>query len=527
MTRARPSKLLVSSSVGLLLMVAAAAAPVTVASATAQPQSAACRASVAGDVNGDGNAEVAVGEPGDNGDRGSVHILYGQPGGLVADATGTAHNDQYYRQNSPGVPGTSEAGDRFGTATALADVNGDGCADLIVGAPGENADAGRLTVLHGSPGGLTTAGARAFDLQTLFGVTSTGARLGDTLTTGDLNGDGIPDLAAGVRLDVGGHESAGGVIVLYGSPRGLDGGQDRPVLLTADTPGVPGNSEPLAGFGSAVAVGNFDGDDQAELAVGITNGLSGGAVQVLTRTTNGFVGSQPIATKAADLPGERDRFCAFGSVLAGGDVHGDGYDDLAVADPAYGCREADYGTGAVVLLPGSASGLTTSRSQLWTQDSAGVEGSARLGNVFGESLSLARLNPDGQADLAVGAPGDLTGGSVTVLLGSATGLTTAGVGGTRYHQDIPGIPGAAEAGDRFGDTVVTALVQSRTQASLIIAAPGEDLGDIADAGSVAQLSITTSGPAPRGSRAFTTETRGVKGTAEQDDEFGESTRRWG
>ena len=116
---------------------------------------------------------------------------------------------------------------------------------------------------------------------------------------------------------------------------------------------------------------------------------------------------------------------------------------------------------------------------------------------------------------------------MTVLLGSANGLTTAGSGGTRYTQDTAGIAGTAEIDDDFGDAVTTAFVQSKTQASLVIGSPGEDVGKLVDAGSVTQLSISNAGPKPAGSRTFTADTPGVQGQAGRNEKFGGSTRRWG
>jgi hypothetical protein len=491
-----------------------------------------CASGVPGDVNGDGYAEVAVGEPGNAGGRGALHVFYGQRSGLVFDASGTARDDQYFTQATAGVPGAAEAGDRFGTDTVLADFNDDGCADLAVGSPGENATSGFVHVFYGSPSGLRTTGVQGFGMAGLFGSGSSAPdqELGDTLTAADLNGDGIDDLASGVAgLDVGGQDSAGGVALLYGSTGGLNLGSVPAALLTRDTPGVPGTSEELGGFGVAVATGDFDGDDKTELAVGATNGLGGGSVQVVRGEPGAFHGGQPIGQSTPGMPGREDSYCAFGLVIAAGDVHGDGRDDLAVSDPSFDCHnsEQEFGAGVVMLLPGSSDGLTTSGNQLWRQSSPGVQGAARTGHVFGESLAMGRLDGGSRADLAIGAPGDRFKGSVTVLLGSPTGLTTAGVGGTSYTQATPGIAGSAEIDDNFGEALTAALVQSRSRASLIIGSPGEDVGEVENAGSVTQLSINDAGPKPSGSRTFTADTRGVQGKAGQDETFGGSTRRWG
>ncbi|WP_309031659.1 FG-GAP-like repeat-containing protein [Streptomyces alfalfae] len=117
----------------------------------------------AGDVNGDGYADVAVGVPnediGTTADAGSVVILKGSRTGL----TGTGA--QAFDQSKAGVPGASEKGDKFGATVLLSDTNKDGKADLTVGAPGEDgayADSGAVWHLRGSASGLTTTGIDSF-----------------------------------------------------------------------------------------------------------------------------------------------------------------------------------------------------------------------------------------------------------------------------------------------------------------------------------------------------------------------------
>ncbi|MER6950864.1 FG-GAP-like repeat-containing protein [Nonomuraea sp. NPDC000554] len=126
----------------------------------------------AGDVNGDGYADIAAGVPHDG--SGAVVLLRGGRGGLgVAGA-------QTFSQATPGVPGTAEAKDLFGTSVALRDFNGDGRADLGVGAPGEDSTAagsGAAWVLPGSPGGLLTTGSLSFDPSTLH-ASDAGSQLG-------------------------------------------------------------------------------------------------------------------------------------------------------------------------------------------------------------------------------------------------------------------------------------------------------------------------------------------------------------
>lgn len=505
---------------GLMMLTA------TATSVLPQGAAAAARCSgVRGDVNGDGHAEVAVGEPGNAGRRGAVHLFYGSRRGLVVEAAGSARNDQYLTQDTPGVPGKAEAGDEFGRSTLLVDLNRDGCADLVVGSPGENDDAGWVQVFLGSPGGLRTTGVQSFSVAPSPGSASSpeGQRLGLSLAAGDVDGDGVDDLLASApRRDVGGHPRAGAVAVVHGSSAGLD--LERSVLLTRDTPGVPGAARAYSYFGENVTTGDFDGNGTTELALGSRWDGSSGTVQVLSQHGSGFGGSAPIGPDAAGLPGDAARFCAFGSALASGDVQGDGRDDLVVGVARYGCttQEDDAGssgTGAVVLLPGSATGITTAGSQLWTQDSPGVQGKAQLDSDFGSSLALAPLDRDGRDDLAIGAPSD-GGGSVTVLLGSATGMTTGGIGGVRYTQSTRGIPGTDEGADSFGTVVRAGFVQSQTQATLVIAAPREAVGRAENAGSVTQIPIGASGPDPSTARTITADTAGVQGRATVNDYFG-------
>ena len=204
-----------------------------------------------GDFNADTFADLAVGAPGESVGSivaaGAVNVLYGSPTGL------TTIGSQFFTQ----VAGAVETDDEFGFELAAGDFNHDTFADLAAGAPFENvgsrADAGALSVLPGSAGGLTAVGGQLF--TQVAGTVEAGDQFGFALATGDFNADTFADLAAGAPFeDVGSTVDAGAVSVLPGSAGGLTavGGQ----LFTQDTPGVPNNAEAFDGFGFTLAAGD-------------------------------------------------------------------------------------------------------------------------------------------------------------------------------------------------------------------------------------------------------------------------------
>ncbi|WP_406492904.1 VCBS repeat-containing protein [Streptomyces sp. NBC_01604] len=127
------------------------------------------------DVDGDGYDDVAAGVPGEDFSgltgAGSVVVLRGGAKGL----TGTGA--QVFSQNTAGVPGAAENSDAFGRTTRLVDANHDGRAELAVGAPGENANAGSVWVFRSTSSGITPTGSFTFGAGTL-GTVAANARLG-------------------------------------------------------------------------------------------------------------------------------------------------------------------------------------------------------------------------------------------------------------------------------------------------------------------------------------------------------------
>ncbi|WP_214103011.1 FG-GAP and VCBS repeat-containing protein [Acrocarpospora catenulata] len=151
-----------------------------------------------GDFDGDGTAELAIGAPGDNIEKKAEGTV------TVVDRRGRR---TVYSQNSPWIKGVAESWDYFGAALAAGDFNGDGRADLAIGVPGEglsqNARAmeygeGTVHVIYGSPDGLKTSTTEGWSQNSLEGIPRIYDRFGAALAAGDLNGDGDDELVVGV-----------------------------------------------------------------------------------------------------------------------------------------------------------------------------------------------------------------------------------------------------------------------------------------------------------------------------------------
>jgi FG-GAP repeat len=390
------------------------------------------------DFNGDSFPDLAIGTPGENEFSGVVHVLYGGPPGGLGGA-----GSQLWSQDSPGVAGVAEAGDQFGAALASGDYNGDGRADLAIGALGENQFSGVVHVLYGSPTGLSAAGSQLWvqGNSGLGGVAEVNDSFGATLAAGDFGGDGWTDLAIAAFRE---NDEAGVVQVLYGSASGLRGAGSQ--LWSQNSPGVAGAAESGDQFGFALAGADLSGDFRGELTVGAPgeNG-NAGATHVLRGSAAGVTatGSQLWTQDNPGVAGVAEPDDRFGNLLTGGDFDGDGPGDLAIGAPI-----ENTSGGVVHVLYGSAAGPTATGSQLWSQDSPGVADSLEGFDLFGGALADGDFDADGHADLAIGAWGENDfSGVAHVLYGSPAGLTATG--SQLWSQGSPGVAGEPEVGDTF------------------------------------------------------------------------------
>lgn len=224
-----------------------------------------------GDLDGNGRDDLVIGVPGEaigtTAKAGAIHVIRSAEGGLSRSL------DKIWFQGNNGVDDTAEANDRFGTAVAAGDFDNDGFADIAVGAPfedlGTRTDVGAVAVLYSTntgPSGTDDEVWSENDGTKVTGDTpNSGDAFGASLTAGDFNGNGFDDLAIGVPgNDVGG-TNAGSVDVLYG----LEAGLSTPQHFTQGSLGASDGAQADDAFGSALANGDYNGDDKADLAIGV------------------------------------------------------------------------------------------------------------------------------------------------------------------------------------------------------------------------------------------------------------------
>ena len=416
-----------------------------------------------GDLDGDGVTELAVGAAGDDADvvaEGAVFVCFLNP-------DGTVKRKQKIGSSIGGGPALNEV-DQFGTSVAaIGDIDGDGLADLAVGAIFDDTrglDRGAVYVLRLNADGTAksfrkiadgTGGGPTLENRHTFGRA--------IASLGDLDGDGLTDLAVGSEVTTFGTDP-GSIHVLFLKPI-----KDYIASATQKIASGTGGGPPLVNgdmFGASVApLGDLDGDGVEDMAVGApsqTGAASAGAVQVLFMNPNGTVkASQPIGSGIGGGPVLAHGDYFGHSVAAIGDLNGDGIADLAV-----GASKDDTGgyiSGAVYVLFLNANG-TAKGSQKIASGIGGAPGLA-TGDRFGSAVaSLGDLDGDGIRELAVGAASDDTGGSyrgaVHVLFMCANGTAKAsqkiasGVGGgpVLANGDVFG-GGLASLGDLDGDHV--------------------------------------------------------------------------
>jgi hypothetical protein len=405
-----------------------------------------------------GSAAVAAGTRADFDGDGIADMAVGAPGGKVGGGAGAGYVSIVYgdggtatfSQNTAGVPGAAEANDRFGQTVVPVDLDGDAYTDLVVGTPGERIGQVQAGMLVVLWGGPDGLGRAT--------AVDTGARgggdVGSVVTAGDFDGDRRPGL----------------VVRGAWTARFLNGiGRD----------GKPAGDSLFSLYEQEGAVvvrdlssGDVNGDGITDLVVTVTDVEEGDSWRSAL-----YLGGTAGLTRVGVLN------AANGKRLNGqhtvvGDVNGDGYGDILVGHGeefwSSDSGRPELKGGAVGVAYGGPRGLSDTLAPVWVnQDSAGVPGVSEPGDGMGTGLAVADADGDGYADVLAGVPGeDFDGltdpGSVLLLKGGPKGLT--GSGARVFSQNSAGVPGVAEKGDGFGER---AALGDR----LVVGAPRENAGD--------------------------------------------------
>jgi hypothetical protein len=348
-----------------------------------------------GDFNADGFADLAVDTEGEDFGEGMVTIIPGRFSGLVPAQA------RSFKQGYPGMGGTAEDLDHFGATLAAGDFNGDGFADLAIGAPGEDDGAGQLSVIFGSASGLTASGSLFWSESFLGGSSEEEDEFTHALASGDFDGDGFADLAISTVGEDLRHTDVGRVFVLYGAVRGgFD--RNRTQLWTEDGIWFSGAGEEGDGFGFALAAGDFDRDGRDDLV--IRHGIpQSAATTLMGAATTGLTTARRrlLAAGLDGFPGDFSQPDNFAFSLAAGDFDGDGHADLAVGSPNADAEGAPS-AGAVSVLYGAlfADGVETANTALWSQtvssngNKVRVNAAARLGPPASErGIEISLVDP--------------------------------------------------------------------------------------------------------------------------------------
>jgi len=384
--------------------------------------------STAGDINGDGFADVIIGAPFADGGTGAgaAYVIYGHsaafPGSLPVSSLDGTNGFRISGANTYDALGHTNA---FGSSVSSAgDVNGDGYADLIIGAPRDGSSESGVSYVVFGHGGSAPFGSNldlhATPLNGSNGFSITGVAANDwagyaVSSAGDVNGDGFSDMLIGAHYAQTAGVDTGAAYVVFGGAQVGSGGN----IDLSSLNGTNGFSiSPPAGIVSVNSVGSagdVNGDGFGDLIIATTHLNADGSYSAEEFVVFGHAKGTPFApnldlttlngSNGFSITGAGEASRGQHVVSTAGDVNGDGFADLIIGSP-YATTANGVHSGAAYVLFGKASGFSANvdLSNLTPSQGFMITGKA-AGDWAGYSVKVAGdVNGDGYADMIIGAP---------------------------------------------------------------------------------------------------------------------------
>ena len=400
----------------------------------------------AGDVNGDGFADIVIGasaaDPASNINAGESYVVFGAPAFGASLALSALNGSNGFRID--GIDAYDLSDDAVSSA---GDINGDGFADLLIGAASAEYSAitntGQTYVVFGAASFGASLAVSSLNGTTGFridGIDSNDFSGGAVASLGDFNADGFDDIIIGAdRGDPAGLSDAGESYVVFGSSAfaaALDLSN-----LSGSTgfrlDGIAAGERSGDAVGSA---GDFNGDGFADLIIGAPyaapGGITNAGVSYVVFGASSFGPALGLSSLNGSngfrITGESANDYSGYAVGSAGDINGDGFDDLLI-----GAKGADIGVntdaGKTYVLFGGLSIAGSGNLSLATLD--GTTGFVLEGVAAGDSSGAAiggagDINGDGFDDLIVGAPNGGAAGASYVVFGGDFRDTVTGLGGS-------------------------------------------------------------------------------------------------
>jgi FG-GAP repeat len=446
--------------VSVLIAVAATAALTSVTPASAAEASCQTDIPVVGDVDGDGQSDLIVGVPRRNSNTGEVDLRL------------TTAASRLLTQQAAGL-GQGAAGDEFGAAVVLADLNNDGCDDMLIGAPGASNHAGRVHLILGAEDGFQDA-----DGQTLVGAASSGDRFGSSLAIApNLPRTGFDLWIGAPRDDVGSATDAGSVAHYSITSSGGNLSINLVQTITQNSSAVPGSAESNDQFGAALSAtprGVVVGSQLED--IGTTK--DAGSITLLASIDNDAQFDKAFSWSQASsgVPGNAESGDHFGAAIGFFGEH------FAAGVPDEDVRTSSTaGTNAGMVQLFRWSGTTPVPTGEFKQYTTGVPGKVESGDRFGAAVLVGRNIgcPDG-IQIVAGVPGeDITfEGASRLDAGTVAFFTPPPFDPCAGSVDQANLlPRTPESNDRLGATLALGRHSDDTNAAsdrAFIGVPGED-----------------------------------------------------